>query len=503
MIWDRQKSFCEELASGPVPERGKILVTGGTGYIGGMLMPELIERGYEVRAMVRAASPEHVERWPSAEVTVADALDPASLRQALRGIHTAYYLIHSLLLGPKDFEQVDIQSATNFRDAAEAEGVKRIIYLGGLVDVNSKLSAHLRSRTEVANVLAAGSVPTTVLRAAVIIGSGSASYEMIKHLVLRLPILLIPHWGGTRCQPIAAGDVIRYLVGVLEADAARGRSFDIGGADVLTYEEMMRVLARILGRRRMFMHVPFSNITVYAYVGSFLTPVPTPITLCLMEGVRNDVVCHDEDIRGLVPFAPKTYKEALLSAMSIEEQDAVHTRWSDAYPPAHELAVRLRDLEQPATFSSTYSLVTQRDASALFHCICRIGGKEGWFQGNWMWRLRGLLDRVLAGVGTLRGRRSASSLRVNDVIDFWRVEELQKDRKLLLRAEMKLPGWAWLEFRIHPMDGCNRMSVTAYHETRTLFGKLYWYTFLPFHFYILNGLLLQIERRSCYADERP
>lgn len=488
--------FCHDLPSRPQPQLGRILVTGATGYVGGRLVPELLARGYQVRVMVRAALDEHEQRWPGAEVVVADALDPSSLGPALQGVHAAYYLLHSLLLGPEEFESTEIQAAGNFRKAAEQQGVARIIYLGGLGEARAPLSPHLRSRMQIADELGRGTIPTTVLRAAIIIGSGSASYEIIEHLVKRLPILLVPHWAQTRCQPIGIRDVIKYLVGVLETPSTSGQSFDIGGKDVLTYREMLQILAGLLGRRRLFVPCPFSNIGFFAYCASLLTPVPAPITRCLMEGITNEVVCQNDDIKRILTFEPLGYREALVRAMSREEQDKVHTRWSDAYPPAHELAMKLREIKGTVRYTSSYSLLTGKSAASLFRSVCKIGGKEGWFHGNWMWRLRGAIDRLLLGVGSSRGRRSSSSLRVDDVIDFWRVEDLKRDTMLLLRAEMKLPGKAWLQFKIDQEGNKNRLSVKAYYQPRGLFGRPYWYIFLPFHFFIFQSLIRQIEKRS-------
>lgn len=471
-------------------------MTGATGYIGGRLVPELLARGYKVRVMVRAASPEHKERWPDAEIIVAEALELDSLKKALKGVHTAYYLIHSLLLGRKKFESADIQAAINFSKAAEEEEVKRIIYLGGLGDIQSPLSAHLRSRIEVAQELEQGKVPTTILRAAIIIGSGSASYELIQHLVKNFPILLIPYWARTKCQPVSIRDVIKYLVGVLEMPQTSGRSFDIGGRDILTYEMMLKTLADVLGKKRLFIYSPFSSLGPYVYLANLCTPVPGPIIRCLMQGIKNKVVCQEQDIKRILRFEPITYKEAIVRAMTREEQDNVHTRWSDAYPPAHDLAIKLHELDPLPMYISSYSLLTEKSASSLFDSICKIGGKEGWFHSNWMWRLRGMLDRILMGVGTSRGRRSSSSLRINDVIDFWRVEDLKHDERLLLRAEMKLPGRAWLEFNIDREVDRNRLSVKASFQPRGLFGKLYWYVFLPFHLFIFCYLIKQIEKKS-------
>lgn len=488
--------FCFDLPSKKQHGIGKVLVTGASGYIGGRLVPELLARGYQVRVLVRATSPEYEELWRGAEIVEADILNFDRLKVALEDIDTAYYLIHSLLMGPKEFEATDKQAAVNFRKAAEEKKVKRIIYLGGLGDIRTPLSSHLRSRMEVAEELIKGKVAVTILRAAIIIGSGSASYEIIQHMVRKLPVILIPHWARNKCQPIAIRDVIKYLVGVLETPETSGKSFDIGGRDIMTYEMMLKTEAEILNRKVFFITCPYSNIRFYAYIASLITPVPDSITVCLMEGIKNEVICLNNEIKDFLPFAPLTYREAIVRALSREEQDKVHTRWSDAYPPAHELAIKLNELKKSPTYISFYSLITEKSASSLFESLCKIGGKTGWFNSNWMWRIRGGLDRILLGVGTSRGRRSISALKVNDVIDFWRVEDLQKNKRLLLRAEMKLPGKAWLEFIIKEEKNKRMLSLKAYYSTDNLFGKLYWYIFLSFHHFIFNDLIKQIEKRS-------
>jgi len=494
--WKDENLFCYDLPSNPKPWIGKVLVTGASGYIGGRLVPELLARGYQVRVMVRAESPEYEQRWPDAEIVVADVLNKDSLTRALKDINTAYYLIHSLLLGPKEFASADIQAAINFRKAAQENMVKRIVYLGGLGDVRSRLSDHLRSRMEIAEELQKGKVPVTILRAAIIIGSGSASYEIIQHLVRRLPVIFVPHWARSKCQPIAIRDVIKYLVGVLEVPETSGNYFDIGGRDVLTYQMMLKILGDVLHKKRFFVPLPYSNIWFYAYVASLLTPVPDPIVHCLLEGLKNDVVCENEEIKKHLPFEPLSYKEAIVRAMSREEQDRVYTRWSDSYPPAHELALKLHELKKVPHYTATYALTTKKDASSLFNSICKVGGRQGWFHNNWLWRLRGGIDRILLGVGSSRGRRSLYSLKINDVIDYWRVENLTRDKRLLLRAEMKLPGKAWLEFNIENEGDNRKLSVVAYYHTTSFAGRMYWYLFLPFHNFLFNNLIKQIEKRS-------
>ncbi|KPK83942.1 MAG: epimerase [Bacteroides sp. SM23_62_1] len=496
MDWYSEELFCQNLPTKPRQDIGLILVTGATGYIGGRLVPELVARGYRVRIMVRSYSPDYKERWPDAEVVAADALNVGELKKALDGVSVAYYLIHSMLLGKKEFEIADIQAVTNFRFVAEEKKVKRIIYLGALGKYHKGLSNHLKSRINVAEILSLSKIPVTILRAAIIIGSGSASYEIIEHLARNSPVFFLPSWAKTLCQPISIRDVIKYLVGVLEIDETIGKSYDIGGDDIISYEDMIRVFAKILRKRRIFIRSPINNIKVFSYIASLLTPVPEPVISCLMEGVKNEVICENIEIKKHLNFLTIHYKVALLRALSREDHDKIYTRWSDSYPPAHELALKLSELNAPPRYISSYSILSEKPKNTLFKSICKIGGKEGWFHNNWMWRLRGLIDRIILGVGTSRGRRSASSLRINDVIDFWRVEDLVPDNRLLLRAEMKLPGRAWLEFRIGEENNMNKISVNAYFQPRGISGRIYWYNFLPFHYIIFKDLLRQIVLRS-------
>jgi len=494
--WKRFDFSGNDLPSKPQRGIGRVLIMGASGYIGGRLVPELLLRGYRVRAMVRIDSPEYKQLWPDAEIATADALDNDSLQTALDDVDVVYYLIHSQILGSRESASSEVQAAVNLRDIAATKGIRRIIYLGSLGDTIKELSFRLANRKKVADELQKGTVPVTVLRASVIIGSGSASYEIIQHLVRTLPVLPVPRWAFNKCQPIAIRDVIRYLVGVLEIHESSGMSFDISGPEILTYFMMLKIFAEILHKRRYFFRFFISHVRFYSYFAGLLTPVPAPITAVLMEGMKKDAVCRSDSMEKLLPMTLLTYMEAIVEALSREESDDVRTRWSGAYPPAHELASKLYELNHDITFTASYSLETDKQASSLFKSICSIGGRKGWFHHNWMWRLRGMIDKLLLGVGTSRGRRSQKNLQINDVIDFWRIEDLKKNKRLLLRAEMKLPGKAWLDFTITEEGEKNLLSVTPYFHTHKLAGKLYWYVFVPFHHFIFQDLIKHIEKKT-------
>lgn len=317
--------FCHDLPTQPIPGT-KVLVTGATGYIGGELIPELVARGYSVRAMVRSSSPEHQKRWPGVEIVKADLLHYSSLKNALKGVDCAYYLVHSLKLGNEGFIKIDNLAASNFRRAAEENNLKRIIYLGGLGNPDKCLSDHLRSRLMVAEELQKGKIPLTFLRAAVIIGSGSTSYKIIKHLVENCPVFLFPLQANSNCQPIAIRDVIKYLVGSLENNKTAGKSFDIGGQDILSYQLMLRVQAEVLGKKRLFIPSYFSTINICAQIARLLTPVPFKLIKSLMESCANHVVCENEEIKKLIPFQPLSYKEALKKALVRESQKSISSK---------------------------------------------------------------------------------------------------------------------------------------------------------------------------------
>ncbi|TFH19551.1 MAG: SDR family oxidoreductase [Bacteroidia bacterium] len=486
--------YCKDLPTTPVLEIGVVLVTGATGYIGGRLVRELIERGYKVRVMVRSYSAEYLDRWPGAEVIVADATSVDQLKKALNNVSVAYYLIHSMLVARKRFMSSERQVVENFRLVAEEMNVRRIIYLGSQGIEGVELKGRYRDRIQVGELLMQGSVPVTILLTPLTIGSGSASFEIINHIVSKYPVLFLPYWARKKCRPIGIRDLLKYLVGVLEIPVTSGNIYNIGGEDVLSYLEMNKILAKLLGKRRLFLPSPVSSIRFYSYFISLLTPVPAQIAVYILRGIKNELEYDDAAIRKHLDFKPVRFKEALKRALSQEEHDTISTRWSDAYPPAHELSIKLTELSESPKYNSKYSIITDKGAPEIFQSICHIGGNIGWFNTSWMWRLRGLIDRIFLGVGTSRGRRSVNSLRINDVIDFWRVEDMIDKQRLLLRAEMILPGKAWLEFFIEAHSEQNEITVIAHFHTKSVLGKLYWYSFLPFHYFIFKDLLKQLSK---------
>ncbi|MER5810770.1 SDR family oxidoreductase [Streptomyces sp. NPDC002033] len=438
------------------------LVTGATGYIGGRLVPELLDAGHRVRCLAR--SPERLRDHPwagRAEVVRGDVTDPASVGAALEGIDVAYYLVHALGTG-SGFEDRDRAAARIFAEQARAAGVGRIVYLGGLIPLDvprEELSPHLRSRAEVGEILLASGVPTTVLRAAVIIGSGSASFEMLRYLTERLPVMVTPSWVGTRIQPIAVRDVLRYLVGSAGMPPEVSRSFDIGGPDVVTYEEMMRRYAAVAQLpRRLIMRVPMLTPRLSSHWIGLVTPVPRSLARPLAESLRHEVVCDEHDIAAYVPDPPGSpigFDQALALALQRVREAKVTTRWSSASLPGAPSDPLPTDPDWAggSLYADERELAVDAPAAALWRVVEGIGGKNGWYSFPLAWAVRGWLDRLVGGVGIRRGRRDADRLRVGDSLDFWRVEEIEPGRLLRLRAEMRLPGLAWLELHADPADG--------------------------------------------------
>ncbi len=484
----------------PVANR-PVLVLGATGYIGRRLVTELVEHGHQVRAAVRTPAKLDVERWGGAvEVVRGDVLEPETLEAAFAGVGTAYYLVHSIG-GHGDWAARDRQAAANVRDAAAAGGAEQLVYLGGLGDdANADLSPHLRSRQEVGRVLASGPVPCTELRAAVVIGSGSASFEMLRHLVEVLPAMVTPRWVSTRCQPIAVRDVLGYLVGVLGEPRAMGRVLEIGGPDVLTYREMMDIFAEEAGlHRRLIVTVPVLSPSLSSHWVGLVTPLPSDLARPLIDSLVNEVVVHDDAIDDIVPRERLSYRGAVGLALRRLMDLEVSTTWADAElrgaSPSDPLP------EDPDWSGGTVMQDVQvvectATPDELFATVQGIGGERGWLAGEWLWRLRGLMDRFVGGVGLRRGRRHPDRLRVGDPLDFWRVEALERGHILRLRAEMRLPGEAWLEWVVEPTDAGSRLTQRALFHPRGLWGRAYWYTVAPFHHFVFRPMALRLVERT-------
>ena len=497
----------------PGPSPPRCLVTGASGYIGGRLVPELLAAGYAVRCMAR--DPEKLSDRPwsgDVDIAVADALDRTAVRQALDGIDVAYYLIHSLGAGAS-FEQRDRDAAGIFADAAAAAGVKRIVYLGGIVPSDaSGLSPHLRSRAEVGSILLASGVPTAVLQAAVIIGSGSASFEMLRYLTERLPAMVTPKWVETRIQPIAVRDVLLYLVACAALPTAVSRRFDIGGPDVLTYADMMRRYTDAAGLRpRVLLPVPLLTPGLSSLWVGLVTPVPAGLARPLVESLRNEVICSEHDIAGYVPDPPGgllTLDGAIALALRHTREGEVSTRWSSAATPGAPSDPLPSDPSWAggSLYVDARISVVRAPPAALWRVIEGIGGETGWYSFPAAWAVRGLLDRLGGGVGLRRGRRDPRHLLVGDALDFWRVEAITPGSLLRLRAEMKLPGLAWLELAVgRDHDGMTTYSQRAIFQPRGLAGHSYWRSISPFHGVVFGGMLRNItaaaERASRAADK--
>ncbi len=475
-----------------------VLVTGATGYVGGRLAPRLLQAGYRVRVMARDPSRLEGRSW-AAQVDIApgDVLQPDTLAAAMADIDAAYYLIHSMT-GSEDFHQRDLIAARNFGAAARQAGVKRIIYLGGLGDPQADLSEHLSSRQQTGAALRKAGIPVTEFRAAVIVGSGSVSFEMIRYLTERVPLMICPLWVYTRIQPIAIADVLRYMVAALETPQSAAQVIEIGGADVITYGDMMTGYARVRGLRRYLIPVPVLTPRLSSYWVHWVTPIPAPIARPLIEGLRNEVVVRDEKARELFPqIQPLDFDTAVERALSKIERGNIETIWSDALASSQGDNRPLNLKQEQGMIIERRQREVQAPPAAVFHIFSGLGGQRGWLAYNFAWRLRGLLDRMVGGVGLRRGRRDPHSLRVGDAVDFWRVEAVEPDRLVRLRAEMKVPGEAWLQFESLPSpDGRTKLVQTAFFAPKGLFGLLYWYVLYPIHGLIFGAMIARLAESA-------
>ncbi len=472
---------------------GRVLVTGATGYIGGRLVPRLRELGYEVRCLSRASARLRGRFDPGVEIVEGDITDDSSLARALQGCDAAYYLIHSMG-STKTFADADRSAARRFGQAARRAGVSSIVYLGGLGNDRDALSAHLRSRHEVGEVLRESGVPVIEFRAALIIGSGSISFEMMRYLTERLPVMIAPRWVVTRCQPIAVRDVLAYLIAALERHSPENTIYEIGGADVLTYRDMMIRYAAIRNLKRRIIIVPLFTPQLSSYWVHLVTPISARLARPLIRGLYNEVVVRDASAaRDFSQVAPCSFNQAVRAAL--DRGAGAETTWFDALDlhavPSDFTAVKEGMLIDMRVRSAT------ANAEQVARVFSSLGGRRGWLRANWLWRLRGLLDRAVGGAGLRRGRRSATDLRAGDAVDFWRVEAFEPGHLLRLRAEMKLPGRAWLQFEAEPgTSGGSTMRQTAFFEPHGLPGLLYWYAVAPFHALVFGGLATRIVREA-------
>jgi len=479
-----------------------ILVTGASGYVGGRLVRNLVEKNFDVRVLVRDKNKLKDQPWGNrVEIVEGNANNPADLTKALQGAHTAFYLLHSINLG-KDFDEIESEMAHNFAKVAEDRDVKQIVYLGGIANDENR-SQHLASRMNTGAQLASGKVPVLELRAGIIIGSGSASFEMLRHLTHRLPIMTTPKWVSNRTQPISIRDVLYYLEQAARLEVPVDRICDIGGPEVLSYADMMQKFAKLSGlRKRWIIQVPVLTPKLSSLWIGFVTPVPTSLARPLVESLISEVVADPKkSIDSVIPKPSEgllNVETAITLALSRIADHEVATRWSDAtFPTAPwQKAQSDPDWAGEMMLRDSREVFTTKSVESIWEKIEAIGGDNGWYGSDWLWYLRGLLDRFFGGVGLRRGRRDSETLRVGESLDFWRVEVLEKNHRLKLYAEMILPGKAWLEFTVDTVDGKTRVVQEAIFAPRGLGGQLYWYSVLPLHVFLFPTMLRNIVKSA-------
>jgi uncharacterized protein YbjT (DUF2867 family) len=471
----------------------KILLTGATGYIGKRLLPVLVSQGHQVICCVRDKDRFDVSGFDSAKVSVVEVnfLNEDTLENIPEDIEAAYYLIHSMSTSINDFERLEKISAENFRNQINRTNARQVIYLSGIIN-EEKLSRHLSSRRAVELILDEGSYHLTTLRAGIIVGSGSASFEIIRDLVEKLPLMVTPRWLNTRAQPIAIRNVVQFLTGVLLNPPTFDKSYDIGGPDILTYREMLLQFARIRKLRRTIWVVPVMTPKLSSYWLYFITSTSYRLAVNLVHSMKVEVVCEENDLKDLLQIELLTYQEAVEMAFDRIAQQEILSSWTDALS-SHTLEKGIADLVQVPT----HGCFTDRreamvgDEEQVLDRIWAIGGRQGWYYGNWLWAIRGFMDKLAGGVGLRRGRKSSTEISAGDSLDFWRVLlASRKEKRLLLYAEMKLPGEAWLEFRIHE----KKLYQTATFRPLGLWGRMYWYSVLPFHAFIFRGMINRIAK---------
>ena len=480
-----------------------IAVLGATGYIGARLVPKLIEAGYFVKAVGRNPEKLKGRSWShleNVETVYGDVFDKESLEKALIGCGVIYYLVHSMNPSVGDFASADRLASENTVAAAEKIGASRIIYLAGLGEENTSLSHHLKSRREVESVLRSGNIPITTLRAAMIIGSGSASFEILRYLVERLPLMVTPKWIFTECQPIAVRNVLHYLVACLDCPATIGETFDIGTQEIVTYCDLMRIYAEEAGlSKRFIIPVPVLTPRLSSYWIHLVTPVPAALARPLAEGLRNPVLCTETRIRQIIPQELLDCRQAIRLALEKMRLQQVETSWSDAgaIAPVEWSTQEDPDWAGGTIFRDDRRMLVKGSAHQLWPAVVGIGGKTGWYSADWLWHLRGMIDRLLGGPGLGRGRRHPEEIQPGDALDFWRVLVVDKEHRLKLVAEMKLPGEAVLELVLTECaDGTTEIRQFARFKPRGLLGLSYWYSVMPFHNLVFVGMMRGIAKAS-------
>jgi uncharacterized protein YbjT (DUF2867 family) len=473
-----------------VSTRIRALVFGASGYIGTNLTPRLMEEGWQVRAAARHLAVLKARGWHGAELVEADALDPETLPAALKDIDVAFYLVHSMAAG-SDFAELDIEAAKNFAAAAAGAGVKRVVYLGGLIPADPR-SAHLKSRAETGDVLRHGSVPVTEIRAGMIVGPGSAAYEIIRDLVNYLPVMVTPRWVQSRSTPIALENLLDYLVGVARLPEAAGKIYDVGGPEVLTYEQLMRQYGETVGRRFWLLSLPILTPRLSSYWLKLITAVPTNIARALIDGLEHDVIADDTAIRGLIPLELMTFKDSVAAALEAEQNDALSAHWAEGSIVCRNFHPEYAYYAKRAGGTAT----TTASKEALWRQVMAFGGDEGYYYAESLWFLRRLINWFAGGPSFYRRRRHPRELRVGDVIDAWRVIAAEPDRRLTLLMEMRGPGSGVLEFEIEDEGEHRVLRATAYWHPAGPAGLIYWYSLLPVHAFLFRGMTSAIAKRA-------
>jgi uncharacterized protein YbjT (DUF2867 family) len=487
-----------------MPGEKWILVTGATGYVGSRLVPRLLDKGYRVRVFARDINRLPSKSWFSqVEICKGDVCETSPLRGAVSGIQIAYYLIHSMAAGGP-FSHRDVELAVKFGETARQAGIQRIVYLGGLGEPDATLSEHLRSRQETGRVLRSGGVPVTEFRAAVIVGAGSISFEMIRYLTERIPVMICPRWVFKRIQPIAIDDVLCYLVAALDIHGGENRIFEIGGADIITYGEMIKGYAQIRGLRRVLLPVPILTPKLSSHWVHWTTPVPATYARPLIEGLRSEAIVQNHDARSLFPdILPMGYDQALRRAVDELRpqsfQEALEAILERPVSNKYSREIRI----DRGMITEVWQTITRAKPEAVFGAFSSLGGRRGWLYMDWAWRLRAILDKLIGGVGMCSSQTQHDILHEGDTLDFFRVEKIEPGRLLRLHVEMKLPGTGWLQFESRPVnEGMTRLVQIVYYAPRGLLGLLYWYLLYPIHRLIFSGLLRKLAKIAELNDAR-